>query len=153
MKINLKTKLNGESSGQSLVELAISLMILLMLLLGAIEISIALFQYVTIRDAAQEAAAFASFNPADTDNIKFHAVEAANDVLVLDENTNITVTTTPANTTCEGTTNGSPNSITVTIVYPHNIAFPIVGPMIGTNIIKLTATATNAILWPNCNAP
>jgi Flp pilus assembly protein TadG len=153
MKTKMKTKLKGESSGQSLVELAISLVILLMLLLGAIEISIALFQYVTIRDAAQEAAAFASFNPASTDSIKFHAVQAANDVIVLDANTNISVTTTPANTTCEGTTNGNPNSITVTIVYPHNIAFPLVGPMIGTNTINLRAQVTNAILWPNCNAP
>jgi Flp pilus assembly protein TadG len=150
MKMKMKTKLKGESSGQSLVELAISLVMMIMLLLGAIEISIALFQYVTIRDAAQEAAVYASFNPSNTDTIKFHAVQAANDVLVLDANTNVSVTTTPANTTCEGTTGANPNSITVTIVYPHVIAFPFVGPMIGTNTINLRAQVTNAILWPHC---
>ncbi|MBI3162060.1 MAG: pilus assembly protein [Chloroflexi bacterium] len=140
------------SRGQSLVELAISLMVILMLLLGAIETSMALFQYVTIRDAAQEAVNFASFNPTDTAEIQLHARAAASDVLVL-ENGHIAVTTTPSDKACEGTTNGSPHSITVTITYPHKIIFPLVGPMLGTNTITLRTMVTNAILWPNCLAP
>jgi Flp pilus assembly protein TadG len=139
---------------QSLVELAISLMIMLMLLLGAIEISLALFQYVTIRDAAQEGALYGSINPTDSNGIKVHAVKAADDVLVLD-NTAVTVEVPLGS--CEGLTTVSgvatPNSITVKVVYLHNIAFPIVGPMIGTNTIPLTASATNTILQPSCTTP
>ena len=139
---------------QSLVELAISLMIMLMLLLGAIEISLALFQYITIRDAAQEGALYGSINPDDAAGIQFHAIAAANDVIVLD-NAAITVEVPLDN--CEGLTSVSgvptPNYITVKIVYLHNIAFPIVGPMIGTNTIPLTASATNTILQPSCAKP
>jgi Flp pilus assembly protein TadG len=72
--------MNGER-GQSLVELAISLIVLLFLLLGAVEFSLALFQYVTIRDAAQEGALYGSINPTDEDGIKDRAVAAAADVL------------------------------------------------------------------------
>jgi Flp pilus assembly protein TadG len=43
--------------GQSLVEFSISLVIILWLLAGAVEFGIALFQYIQLRDAAQEGAA------------------------------------------------------------------------------------------------
>jgi Flp pilus assembly protein TadG len=66
------------------VELAISLMIILMLLLGAVEISLALFQYVTIRDAAQEGAVYGSIEPDDEAGIQFRAAAAASDVLNID---------------------------------------------------------------------
>ena len=46
--------------GQSLVELAISLVILLYLLSGAVEFGILFFQYVQLRDAAQEGALYGS---------------------------------------------------------------------------------------------
>ncbi len=49
--------------GQSLVELAISLTVMLLLLSGAVTFGMALFSYVAIRDAAQEGALYASFNP------------------------------------------------------------------------------------------
>jgi Flp pilus assembly protein TadG len=158
MAINMKnptsSKGKKKEQAQSLVELAISLMVMLMLLLGAIEISLALFQYITIRDAAQEGALYGSIKPDDVAGVKFHAISAANDVIVLDGST-ITVEVPLDN--CEGLTDvggvATPNYITVKIVYLHNIAFPIVGPMIGTNTIPLTATATNTILQPSCATP
>lgn len=150
MKTKILTKFKKESRGQSLVELAISLMIMLMLLLGAIEISLALFQYITIRDAAQEGALYGSINPTDEAGIKLHAVKAADDVIVLDSTA---VTVEKPYGACEGLTGSTPNQITVKVVYLHNIAFPIVGPMIGTNTIPLTASATNTILQPSCIAP
>src|SRR5215208_8154038 len=50
--------------GQSLVELSISLLGLLYLLSGAVEFGLAFFQYVQLRDAAQEGALFGSMDPA-----------------------------------------------------------------------------------------
>lgn len=55
--------------GQSLVELAISLVIILFLLAGAVEFGIALFQFIQLRDAAQEGALYASICPHDPDGV------------------------------------------------------------------------------------
>ncbi|HBY06316.1 MAG TPA: hypothetical protein DEH22_00435 [Chloroflexi bacterium] len=49
-----------EQSGQSLVELAMSLTLLLILLAGLVDLGRAFFTYITLRDAAQEGASFAS---------------------------------------------------------------------------------------------
>lgn len=154
MKTKFVPWLKEEPRGQSLVELAISLMMMLMLLLGAIEISLALFQYVTIRDAAQEGALYGSINPDDTAGIKLNAIKAADDVLVLNS---ADITSEIPLDNCEGLTSvggvATPNYIKVTVVYMHNIAFPLVGPMIGSNTIRLTASATNTILQPSCTSP
>jgi Flp pilus assembly protein TadG len=143
-------QIRKDQPAQSLVEMAISLMVILMLLLGAVEISMAIFQYITIRDAAQEGAIYASLNPkaADETNIKTRAIEAANDVVQLTEG-DITITRNN-NKSCEGLTSGVPNTITVTIVYYHDIIFPLVGPMIGTDSIRLTGSVTETILQPLC---
>jgi len=137
---------------QSLVEMAISLIILLMLLLGAVEFSLALFQYVTIRDAAQEGALYGSIHPAAPDEAAIiqHVIKAADDVLILDA-ANVSIDRLGD---CEGSTSvagvPTPNYITVNVTYLHNIAYPLVGPMIGTNTIRLNASATNTILQPSC---
>lgn len=149
MNINGSFKQDKKEKAQSLVELAISLVIMLMLLLGAIEFSLALFQYVTIRDAAQEGALFGSFNPTDDAAIKAHVLSAANDVLILNA-ADVTVDKTAV---CEGSISGVPNYITVKIKYIHNIAYPLVGPILGTNTITLNAKAISTILLPTCTPP
>ena len=131
------------------MELAISLIIMLMLLLGAVEISLALFQYVTIRDAAQEGALYGSINPTDEPGMKDRAVAAASDVVNIDPDANVAVTLN-GNNYCEGISSGVPNSITVTIIFAHPISFPLVGPMIGTDTINLRASVTNTIIRPKC---
>ena len=146
MKDKLKST-TGERSGQSLVELAISLMVILMLLLGAVEFSLALFQYVTIRDAAQEGAVYGSFTPGDLAGVRYRVAAAASDVMVIDPNEPM-VSAVINGRPCEKS--GETNTITVTVKYPHVIAFPLVGPMIGTNTINLTASVTNTILSPSC---
>ncbi|MBM3181966.1 MAG: pilus assembly protein [Chloroflexi bacterium] len=151
MKTNTFSMIKEEPRGQSLVELAISLMIMLLLLLGAVEFSLALFQYVTIRDAAQEGAIYGSINPTDESGIQYRAVATASDVLP--QLTINDVDVTIHGDDCEGTTSGSPNSLTVTITFAHPITFPIVGPMIGSNTINLTASVTNTILQPTCPLP
>jgi hypothetical protein len=174
MKIKISTNLKKESRGQSLVELAISLMVLLLLLLGAVETSLAIFQYITIRDAAQEGAVYGSFEPGDENGIKYRAVDAASDILIIDpcihphhedgdddeddhcadsesENKSGSVDVVFNGSHCEGIEDNESNTITVTIKFPHYIAFPLVTPILGTDKIDLTASVTNTILYPRCD--
>ncbi len=140
--------------GQSLVELAISLVVILLLLMGAIEFGLVLFQYVTIRDAAQEGALYGSINPADNRGIRHRVAAAAADVVQLNPNdANQIQISRNNNKSCEGLTNGVPNTITVTVNFPHPITFPLIGPIIGSNTINLRARATNTILSPSCPLP
>jgi Flp pilus assembly protein TadG len=141
-----------ESKGQSLVELGISLLLLMLLLLGAVELSLALFQYVTIRDAAQEGAIYGSVNPADSSGITTRALAAASDVLPQLTTSNVSVNLN-AGVACEGLTSGTPNSLTVTVTFDHPITFPMIGPVLGTNTIALAAEVTNTILQPTCITP
>ena len=52
--------------GQSLVELAVSFTLLMLLLAGAVDFGIAFFQFVQLRDSAQEGALFGSYCQDDT---------------------------------------------------------------------------------------
>lgn len=63
-------KTNKSERGQSLVEFAISLTIILWLLAGAVEFGIALFQFIQLRDAAQEGALYGSICPRDATKIE-----------------------------------------------------------------------------------
>ncbi len=149
MKNVTKPILKNES-GQSLVELAISLIVILLLLLGAIEFSLALFQYVTIRDAAQEGALFGSINPEDEAGMKARAMDAASDVVALTTG-DVTVSWNNPAKKCEGLTSSVPHAVTVTITFNHPITFPLIGPAIGSNTIPLTASVTDTILFPSCD--
>jgi len=150
----MKKKVNKQTqeSGQSLVELALSLTVILMLLTGAVEFGLGLFQYVTMRDAAQEGALYGSINPgADGttagDAIEQRAIAAASDVMLL---TPDDILVEINGDDCEGLTSGTPNSISVTITFAHPITMPFVSAMIGSNTINLGATVTDTILQPAC---
>jgi hypothetical protein len=134
--------------GQSLVELAISLMIILMLLMGAVDFGIALFSYVTMRDAAQEGALYGSINPDDMDGMKDRAIAAASDLIIIAEDD---ITITPSGDLCEGSTSGNPHTLTVMIERDQPVFTPLVAVMIGTDTIKLRAEITDTILLPACN--
>jgi Flp pilus assembly protein TadG len=153
-KIPHLSKSNFERA-QSLVEFAISLLLILTILTGAVELSLALFEYVTIRDAAQEGALFASVNPDETGAIKARVIDAANDgVDLTTANTLISITsngvTASGKSYCEGVTAaGVPLTITVRISRPHQVIMPLIGAFIGQQI-NMSASATNTILSPGC---
>lgn len=133
--------------GQSLVELAISLLILLMLLLGAFDFSVALFSYVSMRDAAQDGALYGSIEPADTSGIKHRVIAAASDIIIIDE---LDITITYNHSACEGSTSGEPHTLSVAVTRQHPISTPLVGAMIGSQTITLNAQVTDTILTPIC---
>lgn len=138
--------------GQSLVELAVSLVILLYLLSGAVEFGILFFQYVQLRDAAQEGALYGSTSPptSATDTLNIAAIEtrarsASSSPINLTTDPNVTVNVAVTDGKyCEG------GSLQVTVTYPHHIFMPFMPQLIGRNQITLTASVTDTILTPVC---
>ncbi len=127
--------------GQSLVELAISIVILVYLLAGAVEFGLAFFQFVQLRDAAQEGALYGSMNPSDTAGITARVQGASSSPVDL---TTITPAITIIGSACEG------NGIKVTVSYDHQIFMPFIPQFIGSSTIPLNATVTDTILSPLC---
>jgi hypothetical protein len=156
-KTHKHSKHHPTERGQSLVELGISLVIIMMLLTGAVEFGLAYFQYVTLRDAAQEGALFGSINPSEADDpsslngeeLRNRVVAAAGDILQLSAE-DVAVDIQGAE--CEGLTSGLPHSITVTVTFAHPITMPLVTPILGTDTINLAAAATDTILQPACGS-
>ena len=150
-------KLFKSERGQSLVELGISLLILLYLLAGAAEFGVLFFQFVQLRDAAQEGALYGSINPpanatdaAKIATIKQRALYSSPTKspidLVNDTAVQVTVEVTDAKY-CEG------GSLKVTVSYPHRIFMPFIAALIGRSAdptIPLNASVTDTILSPVC---
>src|SRR5690349_5637107 len=110
----MKTLKNNER-GQSLVELAVSLLVLLYLLSGAVEFGIAFFQFVQLRDAAQEGALYGSMNPSDNAGIRDRIWGASNSPINL---STLTPAISYSGAACEG------NAITVSLTYQHTVFMP-----------------------------
>lgn len=153
--------------GQSLVELAISLVILLWLLAGAAEFAIALFQYVQLRDAAQEGALFGSIKPTDLAGIEDRARASSAAPIDLDpaaaplatvtiyvddqkvrENGLNTATGTDAawmgHNACES------HALKVEVSFDHRIFMPFMPQILRISVIPLKAEVTDTILTPIC---
>lgn len=141
--------------GQSLVELAISLVVLLFLLSGIVEFGLAFFQFVQLRDAAQEGALYGSTKPSDvtgiTDRIKGSsntpidlptAITDGTVTVEIKVNGYLSGTTDYDNRACEG------NAIEVKVSYTHNVFMPFMCPVIGICTIPLNARVTDTILAP-----
>jgi Flp pilus assembly protein TadG len=137
--------------GQSLVELAISLVIILYLLSGLVEFGIIFFQYIQLRDAAQEGALYGSMNPplSATDmtreaKIAERARHSSRSPIDLLTNGNVTVDVDVTDAKyCEG------GSLQVKVTYPHKVFMAFMPRIIGPEI-KLEATVTDTILTPVC---
>ena len=155
--------------GQSLVELGVSLLILLFLLAGAAEFGVLLFQYVQLRDAAQEGALYGPMNPpsASWANIEARARAASASPINLTDTSQVTVSIymlskaaapedlgtkvwenggaiTTTTFACEG------NGVRVTVSFRHNIFMPFMPQLLGRSYIDLSATVVDTILTPVC---
>ena len=140
--------------GQSLVEMAISLVILIYLLSGAVELGITFFQYVQLRDAAQEGALYGSTLaslPRDLTAIETRVRSASSSPIDLSDTTNVKVefagsdaagATKPPENTCES------DGLTVTVSYDHRIFMPFMPQILGRQTIHLAASVTDTVLVP-----
>jgi Flp pilus assembly protein TadG len=163
MKESSNMQVNSER-GQSLVEFAISLTFILILLAGVVDFGRAFFTFVELRDAAQEGALYGSTSPIidANDNGQYDAGESTNEAAIRsrvrstsstpldlndpgvlpDDNISINFSGDP----CEG------NTVQVTITYDYPISMPLIGGIIGSQTIPLTAQATDTILIPACSS-
>ncbi len=153
-----KLKSNRSEHAQSLVELAVSLPVIVLILLGTIDFGMAIFSYAILRDAAQEGALYGSFNPANKAEIENRARNISprsedavfsSPINLRDKNL-IKVEVKALGAFCQGSTKGAANSLQVTVSYKYPLLMPFVSPIIGSNTISLTGTATNIILQPPC---
>ncbi len=154
-------KIRKSERGQSLVELSISLLVLLFLLSGAVEFGLAFFQFVQLRDAAQEGALFGSMNakidqtdPSVTENAIITRVRSASSSPInLADSSIVSVDVQIDNDSvanayaarhaCEG------HAIKVTVSYNHHIFMPFIPQLVGTSTIPLHAVVTDTILAPD----
>jgi len=140
--------------GQSLVELAISILILIYLLAGAVEFGMAFFQFVQLRDAAQEGALYGSMNPSQVSAIEGRIRGASNSPIDLSDPSQVLIDLkidgVPINTAiangdaCEGA------GLEVAVSFKHQIFMPFIPELIGRPDIPLNATVTDTILSPIC---
>lgn len=140
-------KKNKSERGQSLVELAISLVILLTLLAGAVEFGMAFFQFVQLRDAAQEGALYGSLNPTDDTGIRARIRDSSASPIDLSDSSVVPdsyIVITLDGSACEG------NGLKVEISYDHQIFMPFVPQILGVSAIPLKASVTDTILSPVC---
>ena len=137
--------------GQSLVELGISLAILIFLLAGAVEFGMAFFQFVQLRDAAQEGALYGSMNPDDVSLIETRIRGSSNSPIDLasgDVTITISIDGIPSTdgnyytVACEG------HGLKVLVAYSHQIFMPFIPAFIGRSYIPLNASVTDTILSP-----
>jgi Flp pilus assembly protein TadG len=146
--------------GQSLVELGISLLILLWLLAGAAEFGILFFQFVQLRDAAQEGALFGSMNPTSTSwaNIEARARGASASPINLADPTKVDVsifvdgTLVWKNGAAQGSTTVAceGHGIQVTVDFKHQVFMPFMPQILNRSEIPLSATVVDTILTPIC---
>jgi hypothetical protein len=135
-----------------------------MLLSGAAEFGVLFFQYIELRDAAQEGALYASTHPlvADITEIENRVKSSSDKPIPLDQAGIITITISVQDLSgtsypSTDTTNFSANNceghaITVLVHYDHIVFMPFMTRWIG-QTVPLNATVTDTILSPySCTA-
>lgn len=134
--------------GQSMVELALTITVLMVLLAGTIDLGRAFFTWIALRDAAQEGASYASFNPTDSTGIEARIRSSFADV-VKDPGALLYIDVDPDGPLCLDDT---PTTLTVYIVYGNfPISMPFLGALIG-DTIEIHATVNDTIILPLCGS-
>lgn len=145
------THLKKTEKGQSLVELAISLLILLLVLAGVVDLGRLIFQYISIRDAAQEGAVYASIYPTACNQ----TIERVKSSLSNTDPNQVTVTVLINGLECGGATAQDAcanKEARVTIQQPnYEISMPFLGSALGKQTIAISATMSSTIIRPPCN--
>jgi Flp pilus assembly protein TadG len=173
----MNEKRNTEQ-GQSLVELAMSLMVLLVLLAGLVDLGRAFFTFITLRDAAQEGAAYATVVNTDvletsgdvatycqgiTNRVVISTVDLSGgtpqsngpiDLQALVVSGDVTVETLINGTNCASLAPADVcmgGAVSVKVAYQNfPLTMPLLGTILGSQEIPLSATVVDSILTPAC---
>lgn len=141
-----------KQKGQSLVELAISFLLLMLVLGGAVEFGLAFFQFVQLRDAAQEGAIFGSACP-DLAKIEERVRYSSSTPIDLLDTSKVFVAISLADSL------GNPKDIsqakdgdamTIRVSFSHKIFMPFIPKFLERTDIPLNASVTNTVLRSTC---
>lgn len=145
-----KHSTTSKEKGQSLVELTLSIMALLIILAGVVDLGNMFFQYMAMRDAAQEGASYASIYPGSCSNIEARIRADLHNPDPADVQIEILVDGVPC--ASAGPDNAcSPNDVKVTVSQPNfQLMMPLIGTIVGSQSIHLKASIVNTILSPYC---
>jgi Flp pilus assembly protein TadG len=142
-----RSDFSNSERGQSLMELALSMTFILILLAGVVDLGRAFFTYITLRDAAQEGAAFGAYEAGEEAAIRLRAMQTSNSPvnLTADPNVNFAINVSQA---CAG------GEVTVTATYQDfPITMPVLGALVGRQSFDISASATDDVLTPLVCAP
>lgn len=139
-----------KEKGQSLVELAISFVFIMYLLSGAVEFGILFFQYVQLRDAAQEGALYGSMFPHDTVSIE-RRVRYASQTPINLTSSEVSVIILVNDGEKDNALACENDALTVTARYHHKIFMPFLPILLGQDVIMLNGTAIDTVLSPVCS--
>jgi len=132
-------KSRGER-GQSLTEFAVGVIFILVLLASGMDFGRAYFSYISIRDAAQEGAAYASIAPSDVTGIRSRVRDTSANPIDMSGFSDDQIDIVISGSACAG------NTVSVTVEYDFNI----VAPFVAGNTLELEAEAIDTILQPPC---
>ena len=134
-KITRKRK-NHLEKGQGLTEFALGITFMMILLAGTVDLGRALFTHISLIDAAQEGASYASIAPNDIDGIRQRVRSTSSDFIDFASFTDDQIDVQLLGCSCAG------QGIKVTLSYD----FSFIAPFIGLNILPLKAEAIDTIL-------
>ena len=145
-----------DERGQSLSELALFLTFLFILLAGVVDLGRAFFTYITLRDAAQEGALYASYKPTDCGGAIARAKEttkaegSAISPVDLQNDVNVNVSCI-IDKPCAATESYNGGEAQIIVTYSNfPVTMPFLGTLLGSQSFEISASSTNDVVSPMC---
>jgi PKD repeat protein len=156
----------ARTRGQSLVELAIIAPVFLLLLLSAIDLGRLMYSQITITNAAKEGAlvasqggTFQSNQPcSDTNTVMCGVLTEAKGGFVEVEQTRVGLSPATCDPNAMYPSSGVPPTVTVTVSSPFRVVTPIIGSIVGNNLVlgaeaEAQCLVVPAVTFPSIPAP
>ena len=157
---------HARTRGQSLVELAIIAPVFLLLLLSAIDLGRLMYSQITITNAAKEGAlvasqggTFQSNQPcSDTNTVMCGVLTEAKGGFVEVEQTRVGLSPATCDPNAMYPSSGVPPTVTVTVSSPFRVVTPIIGSIVGNNLVlgaeaEAQCLVVPAVTFPSLPAP
>lgn len=142
--------------GQGMIEFAALAMILMILLAGIVDLGRALLIKIELSDAAQEGAAYGAIGRdagetqgAVVERIEQRLRQSANRPLDLLTNPDVSVAINLVDRKANGAWCAG-NRVQVTVSYQFTISMPLLGTVLGTQVVPISSTVSDTIITPDC---
>ncbi len=148
--MKLAHPMKRNEKGQSLVELGFSITVLLIILVGVIELGMLLFQYIAMRDAAQEGVAYATIYPTACNQVTERVMKSLYNTDTSQVQVNIRVNGV-ACTAASVSDACASKEVVVSVDQPnYPIAMPFLGWILGRQTMDISASVSGTIIRPYC---